>query len=95
MNIMEVVLIYLLWAISFFAMTAAVGKGCTIWRWIVIILYLAAVAPFTWLLIGEAINPSEDANIGVGLSYYLLQYVSISGLIVAVLTAIIRYVRRK
>ena len=94
MNIVGIVLLYLLWVVSFFSMIAAV-RGSKGWRWAVVILYLAAAAPFTCLLAIELVNPSEDANIGLGLSYYLLQYVSIVGLIVAILVAIIRYVGRK
>ena len=92
---LEVVLLYLLWLISFYAMGASVRNSGKVGRWLVIFLYLAVAAPFTYLLIAEIVSPSEDANIGLGLAYYLMQYVSIGGLIVVVLAAMLRYVSRK
>ena len=82
---------YVIWAISFIFVYVVTKQSSKSLRYISLFIYLATVGLYTFLVIAEVINPSEDANIGLGGAILLMEFVSIAGIIIA---AIIYLVRR-
>lgn len=91
MNYTMVVWDYVFLAFSFFCIYFVTKQGSKVGRYVALLIYLATVGLYTFLVIAEVIYPSEDANIGLGFSMLFMDIVSIGGIIFA----IILYLARK
>ncbi|MBD3107470.1 hypothetical protein IEO70_03755 [Bacillus sp. AGMB 02131] len=76
---------YIFLAFSFICVFAATRKSSKITRNWVLVIYIATVSLYTYLVIGEIITPSLDANIGLGGAILLMRLVSSVGIIFAVI----------
>ena len=83
------ILIYLLFIASFLSVVKVIKKGPRIGLYAVILTYLAIGGWASFLLISEALNPSIDANIGLGISLLLMLMMSIAGFIPAIIASYI------
>lgn len=81
---------YIFLAFSLICVLAATRKGSKIARNWVLVIYIATVSLYTYLVIGKIITPSLDANIGLGGAILLMRLVSTVGIIVAVITFVQR-----
>ncbi|WP_455675228.1 hypothetical protein [Pradoshia sp.] len=93
MNITWILVNYVLLLVSFFCFYAVTRQVSRILRNTAFFIYLASGGLFTFFVINEIINPSEDANIGMGGSILLVEFVSIVGIIVAVITLLVRMIK--
>lgn len=78
-----VVSLYVLFFISLISLFSTITKESKPVRYLVTVIYSATGLLFTFLVVAEIVSPSEDANIGLGLSIWLTGLISIVGIIVA------------
>jgi|GEM_PF-5987843 len=89
------ILIYLLFLASFLSVVKVIKKGPRIGLYAVILTYVATGGWASFLLISEALNPSIDANIGLGLSLFLMLLMSIAGFIPAIIITAASYLTKR
>ena len=89
------ILIYLLFLASFLSVVKVIKKGPRIGLYAVILTYVATGGWASFLLISEALNPSIDANIGLGLSLLLMLLMSIAGFIPAIIITAASYLTKR
>ena len=90
MNYTMIVWDYVILVFSFFCVYAAIKQGSRIWLYMALLIYIVTVGLYSFLMIGEVITPSEDANIGLGGAMLLMDLVSFAGIIFAVITYLVR-----
>ena len=92
---MSVFFLYFFFLASFLAVLAVIRKGPRIGLYAAILVYLAIGSLATVLLIGEIQNRSIDANIGLGISLLLMEWMSIAGFILAIIIASASYMMKR
>ena len=80
-----IVLGYVLLAFSFTCIYFVTKQGRKSIRYLALSIYLVTAVSYTFLVITKVNSPTEDANIGLGLSLFLEEFVSIAGIIISVL----------
>lgn len=94
-NYTEIILRYALLAFSFFCIYAVTKQGSKGERYTALVIYLVTFGLYTFLIIAEVITPSEDANIGLGFSILLMEFVSIAGIILAGIIYLVRKIKSR
>ena len=94
MSIVTVVVHYVLLIVSFLVVAAVFRKKHKGWFYTFLAVDLAAAILFSVLLISENQHPSGDANIGLGLSILLVEFVSTAGFLAVVIDYIVKRAKK-
>lgn len=91
----SIVLLYAVFIISFYVVYATFLKESKVLLYMVMFIYLAVGAAFTYLLLGEIRHPSEGANVLLGFVLLVTVFISFLGILASGIIFVVKKIHSR